>query len=374
MSFSLIILGCYLLVVGTCIFVWNTKLRAKGDGRSKQAEHTPLSIIIPFRNEENHLENMLSSILINLKGAPHELILINDHSEDNSFEIAKQCTQSFPNTKLLSLIAGSTGKKAAIKFGITHATNDYILQTDADCVFEKNWLTTMSKEASKRILENPDKHSDFAILGPISIVSKGPFSFLNSIESIALQSINFAMASFQLPMTASGANLLYSKDLHLSYDKSKIGAEHASGDDHFLVKFAQESGIPVFAINSREALVTTSFPGDLRSIIAQRVRWAKKAGGEFGFTNILGVIMLLTNLLLLVNFGAIFFKDHRISGIIFIASKLLADYLLLQSGKRVFKFPNVAKFVLFELSYPLFQLTIVIATFLKSPSWKSRKV
>ena len=47
---------------------------------------TPLSIIIPARNEEQDIQKSLASVLAQ-EGANLEVIVVNDHSEDRTGEI-----------------------------------------------------------------------------------------------------------------------------------------------------------------------------------------------------------------------------------------------------------------------------------------------
>ena len=62
---------------------------------SSQNLELPLSVIVPFRNEEK----MLPMLIDSLKAQSHtsfEVIFINDHSEDESLKVLDQALQDAP--------------------------------------------------------------------------------------------------------------------------------------------------------------------------------------------------------------------------------------------------------------------------------------
>jgi glycosyltransferase involved in cell wall biosynthesis len=62
-------------------------------------------------------------------------VLVNDHSTDQSEKIVEEFAQKHPNIKLDRLPQDQFGKKRAIALGVTLATNEVIVTTDADCSF-----------------------------------------------------------------------------------------------------------------------------------------------------------------------------------------------------------------------------------------------
>ncbi len=109
---------------------------------------TTLSIIIPARNEAENIENCLQSILQN-KYPAHllEIIVVDDHSEDNTAIIVKKYVAQ--NVKLISLKDFVTDKinsykKKAIEVAIAQASGTLIITTDADCIVPNTWLQTIA--------------------------------------------------------------------------------------------------------------------------------------------------------------------------------------------------------------------------------------
>ena len=61
-----------------------------------------LSIIIPARNEIDNLEDILNYFVNSMEGIEYEVIMINDFSEDNTFEEAKKIFNSQQNFKIVN--------------------------------------------------------------------------------------------------------------------------------------------------------------------------------------------------------------------------------------------------------------------------------
>ncbi len=95
-----------------------------------QGETTPeISVIVPARNEEACLTECLRS-LVGQQGPAYEIIVVDDHSTDDTCAIA----QSFP-VKVISageLPAGWSGKCNAAWSGAKVAKGKWLLFTDAD--------------------------------------------------------------------------------------------------------------------------------------------------------------------------------------------------------------------------------------------------
>jgi glycosyltransferase involved in cell wall biosynthesis len=87
-----------------------------------------LSIIIPVYNEELTIGNIIDRTekVMQQTGLNFEVIVVDDHSYDNSFEVAKA-----RNAKVFSL-KQHLGKGYALRAGFAHAMGDIILTIDSD--------------------------------------------------------------------------------------------------------------------------------------------------------------------------------------------------------------------------------------------------
>ncbi len=100
-----------------------------------------LSIIVPVYNEQNTINSILDQVEESLKALTsidsYELIVIDDHSSDDSKQVLEKRILSKDNYTLLSHDVNS-GKGAAIQTGIAKTTGDIVLIQDADLEYDPN--------------------------------------------------------------------------------------------------------------------------------------------------------------------------------------------------------------------------------------------
>jgi glycosyltransferase involved in cell wall biosynthesis len=94
---------------------------------------TDLSIVIPLYNEEESLPELVEWIsrVCNEQGYSHEIIMIDDGSTDNSWEIVKQLSQQYPTVKGIKF-QRNYGKSPALHEGFKAASGNVVITMDAD--------------------------------------------------------------------------------------------------------------------------------------------------------------------------------------------------------------------------------------------------
>ncbi|MGB0851276.1 MAG: glycosyltransferase, partial [Bacteroidia bacterium] len=244
--------------------LWRSIPETEFDISAKQT----VSIVVPFRNEEVHLEALLRSLRGLVKtNIDIEVLLIDDHSADRSLSIIEDFSGEL-NLKVLSL-QGSYGKKEALKLGWKSATSEIIVQTDADCVVQADWLTSMLlpfQNSRVMLASGPVKYFDATkFLGRVV-----EYDFLGLIA------IGASHIKWKLPMICNGANLAYRKEVTESVN---LLDSKASGDDVFLMQsvFNRDPDSVVF-VKSKSAIVSTLGPKGFDEFWNQRLRWASKNG------------------------------------------------------------------------------------------------
>ena len=110
-----------------------------------------VSVIVPFYNVEKYIEKCLNS-LVNQTLEEIEIILVNDGSQDNSEEKAKEFEKRYPN-KIKYYKKANGGLGDARNFGIKYATGEYIAFLDSDDFVEPTMYEEMYKKAKQ---ENAD--------------------------------------------------------------------------------------------------------------------------------------------------------------------------------------------------------------------------
>lgn len=111
------------------------------------------TIIVPAYNESAVIVDTLNTLKAYLveNFDRHELIFVDDGSTDNTLELA----ESIEGIEILSYMQ-NRGKGHAIKYGVSQATGDVVIFTDADLAYSIGYITTCIN-----ILK--DKHVDVAI-------------------------------------------------------------------------------------------------------------------------------------------------------------------------------------------------------------------
>ena len=128
-----IVLGIILLygislIVPTFYFIFKRKIKNKDFVPS-----TFVSVLVPVRNEETQLVECLESLLkLNYPDNKFELLLINDHSTDQTRKLAERYLGRFPLFKIIDNPANVFGKKSALTLGVQEAKGELIVTTDCD--------------------------------------------------------------------------------------------------------------------------------------------------------------------------------------------------------------------------------------------------
>ncbi len=189
----------------------------------------PVSVIICARNEAENLKQFLPYFL-EQEYPTYEVIIVNDHSFDNSSKILLDFQNKYTNLRVISLQGQKSysGKKPALEVGIETAAFDILLLSDADCYpSSPYWIERMQSKIRGIITLG---------LG-FSPYEKKP-GLLNAFirfETIqaAIHYLSFAVVGF--PYMGVGRNLVYKKSL---FNESNGFVDHydiASGDDDLFV-------------------------------------------------------------------------------------------------------------------------------------------
>jgi len=203
---------------------------ARQDVSTPAAKLPPLSVVICARNEAENLRKFLPAVL-EQDYPSFEVVVVNDCSEDNSFDILGAMMNRYPHLKV-STIQKDPGfahtKKLAMLIGIKAAKNDLLVFTDADCQpVSKLWLRAVASAASGK--------ADLIIGYGGYIPEK---SFLNSYiryETMFTAMQYFGMAMAGVPYMGVGRNLAYRRSYF--FDRGGFGPHNhiMSGDDDLFV-------------------------------------------------------------------------------------------------------------------------------------------
>ena len=369
MALSLIIILLIIYFYTLLIILFYIEIEKDPGLNDDNPEHLrPLSIVVPFRNEAEHLHGLIEDLEVQSYPAHlWELIFVDDHSEDESASIINSLIVDTPGFNYLRLPPGKSGKKAALYEGIKKAKQHWIIQVDADCRVGPGFL-------SSHVLFL-ERHPSDMVAGLIS-TRKGGGSFLETFERLDMLALMGSSAgSFSLgrPMMCSGANLSYSRDLYLETRSFDPEQSTASGDDMFLMIGGRKLNRTLRYNTSRESMVETGVVKDLRRLIIQRMRWGSKTGAyRMPDIQLLALLVSLTNIsILLMPLWIILFPGMWpwLTGACF--AKSLADFMLLFkitgiTGSRA----DLKMFIPVSLLYYPFFLVSMLGSLLGIKRWK----
>lgn len=166
-------------------------------------KNTPrVSILIAARNEESNIGNCLKSILSqNYPKSNIQLLVGDDNSEDNTFEIASGILTNHKDHKILKIeenIAHQRGKANVLAQLAHHATTDFLFITDADMVLPSDWLKTMVNSVEEDT-------------GIVTGVTYCKSNLLQGIDWIFALGMVKVLANLNIPVTTMGNNMLITR-------------------------------------------------------------------------------------------------------------------------------------------------------------------
>ncbi|MGB8455238.1 MAG: glycosyltransferase family 2 protein [Anaerocolumna sp.] len=359
-------MGILLLLACSCIFGFVLFSKVLLDNQlSSEPMDNKVSIIIPARNEENNLPFLLGSLNAQtLK--PHEIIVVDDMSTDNTYEIAASFgVKVIQNTELPE---NWTGKSWALWNGVNESTGNILVFLDADVRLVPKALET---------LLNARAGSD----GAISVV---PYHKTKKFyEKFSLIPCLLGVLAFTSPFERlSKSKGLYGSCIVMTReDYSKIEGHDSIKsevlDDLILGKKLSDAGIHVENYIGYNYVSFRMYPDGLRSELQGFAKGAFLSTATLRplsiicmaiwLIGLLAVEIITPVLLLMGNTYAIPF----ILGYIFYTIQII--YFIKYSGNYGLIMPIVhlisSVFFIVVISYSYYQVAVT-----KSVTWKGRQI
>lgn len=114
-----------------------------------------ISIVVPARNESRILSQTMEALAA-LDYPDYEVLMIDDHSEDNTYELAAGFAATHPNFRAMraaELPEGWRGKSWALQQAVSLAQGNWLLFTDADVHLHPTSLRKSLAHAQKQKLD-----------------------------------------------------------------------------------------------------------------------------------------------------------------------------------------------------------------------------
>lgn len=329
----------------------------------------PFSIIICARNEEKKIGRCLQGIIQqDYDLSKIEIIVVNDASSDSTAFQAQSVLKDSNVPFRVITNKEHKGKKQSITYAMQFVKHDLIVVRDAD-TFTKSysWLHALSSFYKQN---KPD-----VIIGPLGISDNfGIFWALQAIETAVLSVFTAGAAYFGKPYLASGANMVFTKQIFERVNGFQRHINIRSGDDVLFVEDVRKvPGSKIMFLKSPEAIVSTYPCRRFTELFNQKVRWAAKFKVNGNLLNLgVAIITFLTNLawIFCLFYGFLVPQNGGLS-LIFVLLKLLIDNLLLFLASRFFKNKSLILYALpVGCIYPVYVTIVSLAAVFIKPKWK----
>jgi poly-beta-1,6-N-acetyl-D-glucosamine synthase len=353
----------YYLLLLVLIAGWHIALQKQPSEGNDWA--TPVSVIVPFRNEASNLSRLITE-LAQQDYAAYKVILVNDHSTDLSYDIAAQLVAN--DNRFQLLMNQGKGKKSALSTGIELAKGSIIVTTDADCTRTSGWLSS--------IVAGFTDESVKLVFGPVKVASDSHlFSSLQSMEFATVLGTGVAAFGLGVPMYCNGANLAFHRETFQAVKGYEGNMEIPSGDDEFLMKkIAKQYPDAIRFVNDPLAIVSTAAQPNLSSFIHQRFRWAGKwRSAATPASIIVALAFAIVQVAVLSAFVLMLADQHSQTFMYILFGKALLEFVFIFLVQQFLREkPRLFPFLLLLVIYPLYFLGIGILSQFATYNWKGR--
>ena len=330
-----------------------------------------VTVVIPFRNEERSLPHLLDDLTRQDYPSEHyEVILVDDHSTDQSVSKASEIIDKHSNFHLLAPDLPGHGKKHALEVGIRMARGSIVLTTDGDCRMGKGWIREMVREFA---LPGVRMVLGAVLLEPVN----GLFQRMQSLEFLSLIGTAAGAVGAGKPVLCNAANIAFYREDYLQFLKDTY-KRTPSGDDIFLMLWIKRKwpGSVRFSA-SRQSIVRTGPMKTAGDIFNQRIRWASKSRFYRDKDIIItAMLVYLVNVCLLTTCIAGFFRPAALYIFITLfAIKSITDLLFMSAVLRYYRLRKLLWLLLpLEIIYFAYVSVTGLAGQILPYTWKGRRI
>ena len=328
-----------------------------------------ISVLVAARNEGKNIERLLKSLYEqSYDKKEYEVIIVDDHSDDDTSVVVNSFIASHSDMKLRLLQAEQNGKKQAISQALHAAENEVIMVTDADCELPRRWM--------EKMLAYYDKKGLKMLLGPVLLSPANTlFEKLQVLEHLSLIASTAGSAGIGMPVMCNGANMMYDRESALKVEGDRKDMNIASGDDMFLMEqFLRRYGsASVNFFLNKEVIVKTATMPNLKAFFRQRRRWASKTKAYTNWKIIAtALIVFLFNLSIVGFFFAGFFMPvFWVFFVLYVILKTLVDFPIMKRITAFIGQRNLKNWMFpLEFVYPFYVVFTALSGLFLKPKWK----
>lgn len=233
-----------------------------------------VSVIMPARNEAEVLERTLRSLADQDYPGEWEVVVVDDRSTDSTPLVLQQWTNISERVRGVRVTEANprSPKKHALALGIKHSRGEIIATTDADCIYDPSWITTMVSHMSPgvgvvaglTVFDLPENHSP-------------AWQKIQWLDFFTQNSLAAGAAGAGVPASCNGSNLFYRREVYDAISGFGNSASIVSGDDVlFAQRVSKHTAWKIVYAARPEATVRSLPVLTVRELFQQRLRWASK--------------------------------------------------------------------------------------------------
>ncbi len=327
-----------------------------------------VSVIVAGRNESHNISRCIRSLSkINYPDALLEIILVNDHSTDNTLELMIKETANFDFFKIINSRENTSGnlkgKANAIDTAISQSTGEIIISTDADCEVPPDWVI----ETVGYYSGNTAMVCGFTMIKPCDSL----FSKLQNLDWMYLLTLASSSAGLKMILSCLGNNLSFSRKSYIDTGGYSAIGFSVTEDLALMRRIDSDKNYEIkFPVN-KKCLVETLPCKDVKELFSQKRRWFRGGIGINFLGYIVGFELYAVNFLLI--FGLLFL-NYKI-WIALILTKLISELILISKVMKQFEMKSLYKYYpLFSVYFAVYGLILPVSFLLKRGiTWKDRK-
>jgi len=330
---SYIVIGIFIFYAIFMLYFLSGLARLRKSSTIKSQKNTTVSIVVAARNEEESIGDLLLDLSRQTyPQAKLQIIIADDRSTDKTWSIISDYANKYNNfygVKISEPSKTMTPKKYALTKAIEKSSGEIIMSTDADCRVPNTWV-----ESTVGFFD--EKTGVVVGYSKIDAESDRFFDHYQSVDFLALMSVNAGTLGWGNAWTGSGQNIAYKQSAFNKIDGFNPVAGKVSGDDFYLVQEISKIAKAKYNTNPK-GFVKTKPSENVSKFISQRIRWASNSKRLFN-TDYLFLLFLFINLFVnTILLSAVLLKNYWQFVPMLFGIKFLFDTVVLFYGSKLFK-------------------------------------
>lgn len=330
-----------------------------------------VSVVVPLRNESEQIDGLVESLLAQRYPPDRlELLLVDDHSEDDTVYRIEHDFASQHRLRLLRLPDGLEGKKAAVAHAVNNARGEVVVTTDADCRHNPDWLRTLLV---------PFARGADVVAGPVVFSDRDTlFKRLQALEFLGLMGVGAGFFGIGHPRLCNGANFAYRRELFFDAGAYSDNETIHSGDDEFLLHaIVYRLGARFAFVTEPESIVRTRPEQRLTGFLRQRIRWSSK-GIRYDDRRFVAFLVLLFVYFLMLCSAPVVVMHSALAlapALLMFLVKAVLDLSVLFPVAALLRQPlRLADIVIAEILHPYYLVFVSLLGMTGVLVWKDRRL